>query len=61
MRPQGRAETQSLYFDYPQFKAPEDRKHLEGRARVAIVLRLSFAAPAKVSRRTFPKVMQLAN
>ncbi|WP_278923985.1 FAD-dependent monooxygenase [Pseudophaeobacter profundi] len=37
MRPQGRAETQSLYFDYPQFKAPEDRKHLEGRARVAIV------------------------
>lgn len=37
MRPQGRAETDSLYFDYPHFDAPASRSKLTGRAKVAIV------------------------
>lgn len=37
MRPAGRAETDSLYFDYPHFEPPMDRSGLETRAKVAIV------------------------
>ncbi|MCB1337623.1 MAG: FAD-dependent monooxygenase [Maritimibacter sp.] len=37
MRPAGRAETDSLYFDYPQFEAPADRARLDAPVPVAIV------------------------
>lgn len=37
MRPQGRADTDSLYFDYPCFEPPADREGLGARAKVAIV------------------------
>ena len=37
MRPQGRSETDSLYFTYPHFDAPSERDHLSDRAPVAIV------------------------
>jgi 3-(3-hydroxy-phenyl)propionate hydroxylase len=37
MRPAGRAETDSLYFDYPYFDAPPDRDRLSEHAPVAIV------------------------
>ncbi|WP_137699360.1 FAD-dependent monooxygenase [Marimonas lutisalis] len=37
MRPAGRAETDSLYFDYPHFDAPKDRSRLDASAPVAIV------------------------
>ncbi|SDE69122.1 FAD-dependent monooxygenase [Ruegeria marina] len=37
MRPAGRAETDSLYFDYPHFDAPKERSHLDAPAPVAIV------------------------
>ncbi|OWY09904.1 monooxygenase [Thioclava sp. F42-5] len=37
MRPDGRGETESLYFDYPHFEPPSDRAGLTHRARVAIV------------------------
>ncbi|MBR9844364.1 MAG: monooxygenase [Rhodobacteraceae bacterium] len=37
MRPAGRAETDSLYFTYPQFEPPKARAHLGNPAPVAIV------------------------
>lgn len=37
MRPEGRSETDSLYFTYPYFEAPVVRDHLSDRAPVAIV------------------------
>lgn len=37
MRPAGRSATQSLYFTYPRFEAPQGRSHLSARAMVAIV------------------------
>lgn len=37
MRPAGRGELESLYFDYPHFDPPRDRVHLTERAKVAIV------------------------
>lgn len=37
MRPAGRDARESLYFDYPQFRAPADRTRLSATARVAIV------------------------
>ncbi|MDF0602073.1 FAD-dependent monooxygenase [Psychromarinibacter sp. C21-152] len=37
MRPQGRAVTDSLYFDYPYFEPTVDRDGLGARAKVAIV------------------------
>lgn len=37
MRPEGRSDTDSLYFTYPHFDAPSDREHLSNRAAVAIV------------------------
>jgi len=37
MRPAGRAETESLYFSYPHFDAPQDRASLPVSAPVAIV------------------------
>ncbi|TNE67830.1 MAG: monooxygenase [Rhodobacteraceae bacterium] len=37
MRPQGRAETDSLYFSYPHFDAPQARQTLSDPAQVAIV------------------------
>lgn len=37
MRPAGRSDTNSLYFNYPQFEAPSDRKHLSDPAPVAVV------------------------
>ena len=37
MRPAGRAETDSLYFDYPHFDPPSDRSGLEAPTKVAIV------------------------
>lgn len=37
MRPAGRVETESLYFDYPYFEAPKDRSHLDAPTPVAVV------------------------
>ena len=37
MRPAGRGETESLYFDYPHFDPPNDRAKLSAAAQVAIV------------------------
>lgn len=37
MRPAGRSDTESLYFDYPHFEPPSDRSHLQERVPVAIV------------------------
>ena len=37
MRPAGRDDLESLYFNYPHFDAPRAREHLPDRARVAIV------------------------
>ncbi len=37
MRPAGRAETESLYFEYPHFEPPSDRSRLDTPVKVAIV------------------------
>lgn len=37
MRPDGRSDTESLYFEYPHFEPPADRAHLEDAVPVAIV------------------------
>lgn len=37
MRPKGRGELESLYFNYPHFDPPQERQHLSNPVKVAIV------------------------
>ncbi len=59
MRPTGRADTESLYFDYPHFEAPTDRGGLEARAPVAIVGAgpIGMTAALALARQGVPSVL----
>ena len=67
MRPAGRGERESLYFDYPHFAAPAAREHLShpspvvvvGAGPVGMVAALTLAVFGSMSVTSAPTVPEM--